>query len=207
MRRPTALLALVLTLAACDREAEAVDDFSEGEEPVTSEASGADCLVGTWAVDAAHSFRPEMWDNLMPGGEVQFAYGGHDGRALLTFGPDGSTQQTFEDFELSIEAETAVGEILTTVAFDGTADGRYAVEDGALRFTPGAADLSSSARVNMGGREMATALDEVESLFERGERTLTTFTCSGDELLFDIHEAPEGGRVLFDDARYTRVSS
>ena len=206
MRRASLLL-LALTLAACDRDAETVDDFGEGEVPATAAASNADCLVGTWAVDAEYSFRPEMWDTLMPGGEVEFAYGGHDGRALLTFGPDGSTRQTFEDFALSIEAETAAGEVLTTVEFDGTAEGRYAVEGDALRFTPGEATLSSRARVSLGGREMATAMDEMESLFENGERTLTTFTCSPDELLFDIHETPEGGRVFFDDARYTRVGS
>ena len=157
-------------------------------------------------MDAEQSFRPELWDTIAPGGEVRFEFGGASGRALLTFGPDGATRQTFEAFEITLSGDTAAGEMRTTVQMDGTAEGRYAVEGDRLRFEPGPADLTSRSRASLGGNQIADAEVDLESLFETGERSLTTFTCRGDELLLDIHESAEGGRVLFDDARYTRVS-
>src|SRR5690606_14579715 len=100
---------------------------------------------------------------------------------------------------------TPAGEISTTVLMSGTADGRYTVEGDRLLFTPGDANLTTRTRASVGGNEVANTETDLESLFESGERSLTTFTCRGDELLLDIHESAEGGRVLFDDARYTRV--
>jgi hypothetical protein len=218
MPRRALLLLSVLAFAACDREAETVDPDLEDatgaaappapEEtaPAPAGLTRADCLVGTWAMDAEHSFRPETWASLAPGGDTRFEYGGSSGRALLTFAAGGGARQQFERFSLTLNGDTSAGEMSTTVAFDGAAEGRYAVEGDRLRLTPGEADLTSRVQATVGGRAVSSAEVDVESLFESGEGSLLTFTCRGGELLLDVHESAEGGRVLFDDARYTRVS-
>jgi len=216
-RLPVLLLAL-LALSACGddpaadpdlgADAPGTDGVEEGVPPVPDAPAltGAACLLGTWAVDAERSFRPEVWESLAPGGEVRFEYGGTSGRALLTFEPGGATRQAFEDFALTLNGDTPAGEMSTTVSMSGTAEGRYTVEGDRLLFEPGEADLTTQARVHLGGNVVSNAAMDLESLFEGGERGRTTFICRGDELLLDIHEDAEGGRVLFDDARYTRVS-
>src|SRR5690606_3416553 len=93
---PLALLLSLPLLAACgddpdpdfDAAAPGLPDVEEGAMPEAAApapgAEGAACLVGTWAVDAEHSFRPEMWENLAAGGEINLDYAGSSGQAFLT---------------------------------------------------------------------------------------------------------------------------
>ncbi|NNF58707.1 MAG: hypothetical protein HKN04_10750 [Rhodothermaceae bacterium] len=202
----------LLLLAACgDADTTDPDFAAEGESPAAAApmalAGGADCLLGTWAVDAEYSFRPEVWDNLTQGSDdLNFEFAGASGQALLTFERGGAARSDFNDFEITIDADTPAGAMNTTVALDGTAASSYRVEDDQLLFEPGPAELTSSARATLGGREMMNSTMDFESLFETAERGTMTFDCQGDELLLDISApASAGGQVLFENARYVRA--
>ena len=211
MTRLCWILPLLLLVACGDADTTDSDFAEEGETPAVdtpmASAGGADCLLGTWAVDAEHSFRPEVWDDLTQGSnDVNFEFAGASGQALLTFERGGDARSDFEDFELTIDADTPAGAMSTTVAFDGTAASDYRVEGDQLLFEPGPADLTSHVRASLGGREVMNSTMDFESLFETAERGTMTFDCRGDELLLDI-SAPEsaGGQVMFENARYVRA--
>ncbi len=184
----------------------AAGDVSQIDSPSINR-TGADCLVGSWEVDP-ESINMDGVNAMIDesGGGVTMEFGGATGRGVMTFGSDGSARNTMENLALTINADSQVGEMEVTTTLDGTSDATYEIDGDQLHFEPGEADLSSSARVVLGGREIRNSSMDLESFFETAERSLTTFECTGDVLLLDIHESADGGRMMFEDARYVRTN-
>ena len=207
-----ALFAFALLLSACG--AEPSDDAPESpasssDEPVAATepaaASDAACLIGTWQIDPA-SMDMDKVKGIQDIPNAEFSVGASSGRALLAFEPDGDAQQTFEDFSITINAAVSGIQMSVRNDYSGTASGTYAVEDDRIVMQPGDADLSIAVSVN-GGAPMNNPMN-IESLFEEGERGRTAFTCSDDELMFNIHSPDSaGGEEVIRDVRYTRVAA
>ncbi|SRR5690554_2885951 len=200
---------VALTLAACADDPAttpgAPDTAPEAEAPTPSASGGAACLVGTWQADVESVYGPDFWERIMPreNGDFAFEFAGSEGRALVTFGPDGAFRQRFEDFTVSIDAAMPMGQMRSTVAMDGTAEGTYSVHGDRLDMTPGTAHVSVTSSATMDGREMGTADLPFNDLFTSEAGAVVTFTCSGDELLVDI-EVPDS-EIDFEDIRYVRA--
>lgn len=176
-----------------------------GPEELAEEtaASGAEaCLVGTWEMDAAQTFRAEQFARIVPMEGARFSFGGDSGRALLVFGPDGQARQRWDDFSVTINASVMGVSVGVVNQYEGTASARYTVEEGRLVFEPGEADMSSTVIVNGQSRPNPFA---TESLFEQAERGRSAFTCSGDVLTLDIRD-PQNDETLFTEVRYTRAA-
>ena len=217
-----ALLVLVLLTSACAGDSETVtaatsdgvstspDGDPDGSPETDSEiadatlADDADCLIGTWQIDPA-SMDMDKVEGIQNIPNANFSVGGSSGRALLAFEPDGDALQTFEEFSITINAAVSGIQMSVRNDYSGTASGTYTVEDDRIVMQPGEADLSIAVSVN-GGAPTQNPMG-VESLFEQGERGRTAFTCSADELMFNIHSPDSaGGAEVIRDVRYTRVA-
>lgn len=206
----SALLVLALLTGACGAESSDAPEStaSSSDEPVatteTASASDAACLIGTWQIDPA-SMDMNKVEGIQDIPNAEFSVGESSGRALIAFEPDGDAQQTFEDFSITINAAVSGIQMRVRNDYSGTASGTYAVEDDRIVMQPGEADLSIAVSVN-GGASVSNPMG-IESLFEEGERGRTAFTCSGDELMFNIHSPDSaGGEEVIRDVRYTRVA-
>jgi hypothetical protein len=202
------LLLLVLLLSACGAESSdaPVTDAGPSSEPVatTAPTSEADCLIGTWQIDPS-SMDVNKVQGVQDIPDADFSVGESSGRALIAFEANGDAMQTFEDFSVTVNANVMGLAMSVRNDYTGTAAGTYAVENDRIVMQPGEANLSASVSINGGAAKpnpFAT-----ESVFEQSERGRTAFTCSGDELMLNIH-APEsdGGAEVIRDVRYTRVA-
>lgn len=206
--RPT-FFALALLLAACgsDDAASTTDvpnATPEADTPTeTASAPGsASCLVGTWQIDPA-SMDLDKIEGMDQIPNADFSVGGSEGRSLLVFEGGGEAVQRFEDFSLTINASVSGMTMSVRNDYDGTARATYRVEGDRLVMEPGEADLTAQVSINGGapqGNPFAT-----DSIFETWERGRSSFSCEGDELLFDIRN-PEDDAVVIRDVRYTRVA-
>ncbi len=169
--------------------------------------TGGDCLVGSWEVDP-ESINMDGVNEMIGegGGGLTMAFGGASGRGVMAFGADGTARNTMENLAITINADSEIGAMEVTTTMNGTADATYTIDGDQLHFEPGEADLTSGSRVVLGGREISNMSMDLESLFETAERSMMTFECTGDVLLLDIHETAEGGRMMFEDARYLRTN-
>lgn len=206
-----ALILLLPFALACGGGDDSNDDYStagdvSGIDSPSINRTGADCLVGSWEVDP-ESINMDGVNAMIDesGGGLTMEFGGATGRGVMTFGSDGSARNTMDNLAITINADSQVGAMEVTTTMNGTADASYEIEGNQLHFVPGEADLNSSARVVLGGREISNSSTDFESLFETAERSMMTFECTGDVLLLDIHKTAEGGRMMFEDARYLRT--
>jgi hypothetical protein len=213
--------ALVLSACASDPAADSSDagasdeaaagDLAAGAAGGGEASGGVGCLHGTWAADAERTFRPEVWARLMPPeqGAPEVRFRDASGRALLTFEPDGTLRRRFEDFRVTMDMTMQGGRAVdVAMAMEGDDAARYAVDGDRLTFQAGTGPSGIRGRMTMrmDGRQMVDqAMDA--GLFAVSDDTsgVLTYDCRADELLVDVAAPGDEPRLLFDDARYTRV--
>ena len=205
-----ALLILAVLASACGGEPSDTPESptsSPGDPVATTESESASsdaCLVGTWQIDPA-SMDMNKVEGIQDIPNAEFSVGESSGRALIAFEPDGTALQTFEDFSITINASVSGIQMSVRNDYSGTATGTYTVQGDRIAMEPGDADLSIAVSVN-GGAPTNNPMG-LESVFEEGERGRTAFTCSADELMFNIHSPDSaGGEEVIRDVRYTRVA-
>lgn len=211
MTRFSLLLLLPLALGCgggddADSSVSTAGDVSGIDSPSINR-TGAECLVGTWQMDIEESFNLEYINEMMSqeGASTEMEYGGHSGEAHLTITGDGTAQYQMNNLAITINATSPVGDMTTTNTMNGTSAASYSVEGEELHFEPGEADLTANVEATLGGNQVMNSSMDVESIFESAPNSMMTFECTGDVLLLDIYETPEGGRLMFKDTRYMRV--
>ena len=220
MKASLLALAAVLTLSACGSDADAPGSAAgeaggESGGAIASARGGEACLVGTWAADPEHTFRPENFQRLMGGGgegAPSIRLTGTSGRALITFEPGGGMNQSFDDFAIMFDADADDMAMKMTMALTGANESRYETEGDRLTFHPdGSPDgntIHGTISMEMGGQtlppqELDSAMFEAQG--DNNGGTVVTYECNGDELLLDIATDAASGNMFFRDARYTRA--
>ncbi len=131
------------------------------ETPAPQAASGADCLVGTWAI----SDFSQYFASIMVKIKTPFTISDQSGNLSLTFGADGKATMNANQWKVTLTGNVEKVPLTIVISVNGAAHADYTAADGKIVFTNRTNDnMIMSSTVN-GQQLFSGTSDELAGMF------------------------------------------